>query len=571
MNEYLTLEPPPSIPVSGTQSGRRRIWVAGLFFAIGLLLTNCGQKDGPDLQATLEEAEALLAEGKLQEGISVLESWDAHHPSPAEILEPLAFAYAAVGDPALAALTFLRLAETSSDQENYVLLAAESLREAGDHSGAVELYRDYLESRPQDDAIWLLLAEQERALGRRTEAIEALMRAAELELSSHTAYLLGSLLEEEERDGQARSWFLKGAELRGEWAGECLVSLMRLAMADNAPDQAWSYMKELEQRFPGHLETSSAHELRGQLIAWQEQMAEVSAARPASTDTVPAASPGPTDPTAQVEDPAPRQASEPDPPPSPEPGHIESTDLDIVIPDQAVAEHPDEAFSFPNEFGLLVPAYDESSTIAPVFDESVRPPEPGLGPESWSELQSESIPAEEAEEAEIRPEAEPEGGTETPAPSPPSPQELFARARAAHNLGAWEDAERLYKAFLFQQPAESEVWYLLSEVQLEQERLPWALASASEAMRRDPSDPRYALQFLRAARRSYNPDRYAQELQRHYNRFPSNPEIILLMAEMEERLKKNPSGAIRYYQEFLARAPLDHPRRASVEEAMRPE
>ncbi|MCC5839378.1 MAG: tetratricopeptide repeat protein [Opitutales bacterium] len=190
---------------------------------------------------------------------------------------------------------------------------------------------------------------------------------------------------------------------------------------------------------------------------------------------------------------------------------------------------------------------------------------------------AEPLPSPEVEVAVVPspPPAEPDPApvpatprpTPTPAPPPPPGPSASAADRgiAALQRGDAAAAIPLFRDALRDDRENADLWMNLSEAQFLAGDFDWAMASASEAMRRQPNDVRPLMQFLRAAQQTLPPDRLIRELEQAKRRFPQSADITLALARGYARVGNNPRGARIFFNEFLALAPADHPERASAE------
>jgi len=96
-------------------------------------------------------------------------------------------------------------------------------------------------------------------------------------------------------------------------------------------------------------------------------------------------------------------------------------------------------------------------------------------------------------------------------PAQPMPSDHLALARQARDEGNSNEAVRQFKRALIQNDNQPLVWAELSELYLERGGDRWAQATANEALRRDPDNPKLILQFLRAAQRTMDPERVIAE------------------------------------------------------------
>lgn len=171
---------------------------------------------------------------------------------------------------------------------------------------------------------------------------------------------------------------------------------------------------------------------------------------------------------------------------------------------------------------------------------------------------------EPAETTDRRPERT--ASEEAPEPGPATDDDdIRVRARAALVRGNPAEAVRLFRQALVDHPNDAALWRQLSDAALQTGDTGWAQAAASEAQRLDPDNPRTVLQYIRASSDQWTPERWLQEMESAYRRFPRTPEIILHLARGYLSLENNRRSARLLFDEFLRIAPEDHPERPMVE------
>jgi tetratricopeptide (TPR) repeat protein len=188
-------------------------------------------------------------------------------------------------------------------------------------------------------------------------------------------------------------------------------------------------------------------------------------------------------------------------------------------------------------------------------------------------LEAERAAAEATEDAQVPEEPVKEPGTEdeqqvaevvAEEPLPPAEDDHLELARRSSLGGDLPAAVRHYKQALVQDDSRPEVWAELSEVYLRAGKDSWARATASEAVRRNPDNPKFILQYLRAAQRTMEIDLVIREMEDAYRRFPEQPEIILVLARAYSD-QGNLRNARLLLIKFLDLVPVDHPQRTSAE------
>lgn len=482
-----------------------------LGFIFLAFFAGCGEKE-PTIDELVERAESHLDAGRLENAIILLTEARERGEERVDVLEPLAFAYAAKGDPTLAALTFSRIAELVPEQPEYLLYAATSLLDAEDRKGAVARYREYLERRPDDRAIWVTLGEVQREAGRHGEALEAYLAAEKIQSRPEQQLAIGQLYLRAKNLAQAQAWFARAAEGGAKVRARALLGLLETAIRGGRFADAEKLVAQLDAEYPGRLDQSPLDSVRDQLADWRERQ---EAARRAA-EAVAAGEAGER-PAADREEPGRGE----------EPG----TETESSAGETAAASSP--------------------SAQEPVAESTVREEES----ETETEAEAEAAPAEE----------------EAVAVAQPSPSEeavrRLAAARQARKAGNLQEAIGHYRRALVLDDSRDGVWAELSELYLATGQDRWAQATASEAVRRDPDNPRWVLQFLRAAQDSMGEDAFLRELEDAHRRFPNTPQITLVLARAW-REAGNARNARLLFREFLEQAPADHPEREAAEDEL---
>lgn len=473
-----------------------------LGFIFLAFFAGCGDKE-PTVDELIERAETHLDAGRIDNAVILLTEARERGEERVDVLEPLAFAHAAKGDPTLAALTFSRIAELVPERPEYLLYAATSLLDADDRKGAVARYREYLDRRPDDRAIWVTLAEVQREAGRQGEALEAYLAAEKIQSRPEQQLAIGQLYLRTKNLAQAQAWFARAAEGGADVRDRALLGLLETAIRGGRFADAEKLVDQLDAEYPGRLDQSPLDSVRDQLAEWRKRQ---EAARRAAEAVAARESEDPAE-----EDSAPEEED----------------------PDRSEATTTGEEASAAASAAASSPPTDEAAAETPVPEE-------------------EAVPAEE----------------ETVAVAQPSPSDeavrRLAAARTAREAGDLQEAIGHYRRALVLDDSRGEVWAELSELYLATGQDRWAKATASEAVRRDPDNPRWVLQYLRAAQDSMGRDAFLRELEDAHRRFPDTPRITLVLARAW-RDAGNVRNARLLFREFLEQTPDDHPEREAAE------
>jgi len=467
------------------------------WFTLFFLFFGCADPE-PTVDERVAQAETLLDAGQIDSAILILEQVQESNPERVDALEALAFAYSAQGDPMLASLNFLKIAEIVPSQPEYLLYAAESLLEAGDPKGAIDQYRAYLHARPSDRAIWVTLADLYRSRGRTTEALDAYLAAEQVEPRSQQRIALGRLYLQSGNLAQAQAWFARAIEGDQEYRDEALLGLLETAIRAKRFADAEALVTQIDEEYPGRLNRSELDSVRDQLAEWRRR-------QDAAKEAVAALEP-PTRETPAETQPAPPPAA--------------STEAGAAGP----------------------PSADAAEVAATEAEQTA----PSPGDEEPTDAGEEDVTA-----AEVDPPAD-------------DAARHLALARENSDQGNLAEAIRHYKRALVLNDSQPEVWAELSEAYLQNGDNRWAQATASEAVRRDPDNPRLVLQFIRAGQRTMNQQRLLEEMEKAYRIFPDQPEIVLVLARAY-RDAGNRRNALLLYRRFLELVPQDYPSRSQVE------
>jgi tetratricopeptide (TPR) repeat protein len=512
-------------------------WLLTALLLLGFIL-GCGKKE-PTAEETLAQAETLRAQGRVNETIALLENYERAHPGNFAVIEALAFAYIEAGDLEVAALYFTRAAQIDQRQAEYLLMAAEAWRTAGDPGTAIASYQDFLLLRPEAHEARLALAELYREQGQIDAARNTLIQVNAAAPSGAVQVRIGRLFLEGNNLAQAQQWFDSAARRGDEARPEALLGLIEVAIRANRYGDAEQLVTVLDREFPGRLEGSRPHaDLRSQLNAWRQRQeaAEVAAAQIA---TPPA---GPAAPAPSAGSPPARTAASFPPP-------TESASASPPAAPDGPAGEVDDAEAPPQPDKEEVVAAAERS-LDSTSEQSAGPDRAGVpsGPRS------------------LFPSRDPSG--QLPQPAAQGYAGLLATARAEMAAGRYAEAVRNYQRALARSSADPEVWSELSEAQYRHGDVQIAPSSASEAVRRAPQEARFRLQYLRALQGSAAPTRMLEEMEDARRDFPRDPDFALVLARAHRDLGSL-RFAHRYYEEFLRLASPAHPERAAAESEMR--
>lgn len=459
----------------------------------------------------LDTANNLMHAGAIQRAVQQLEMLDAQYPNQPEILEALAFAYAEQPDPALAAFYFEILHDLQPDRTDFPLYAASAHVADGDLEAAARNYSAYLILEPGDASAHRALADIHQRLNRHREALDSLLnalRAADDSPDARDAARVGSLYGMLGNKAQAEHWYRQSLQLpaRADGHRHARLGLLRISVQGGDWDAAQSWLSQLDQHHPGALEGSELADIR-------RQLAEYQAAREAAERQREAA----------------RQRRE-------------QARLEAEQADAAAATTTAEPEAEPT----VEPEADTTPSVAvATTTDKVQAPE-RLYPE----------PATATIEAPA------------PEPTPTAPQGLLEEGKAAYADGDYDRAVRLFQSALTENPTSAEIAYNLSRAYFQQNRFSEAELLGAEAVRMDPENLVYTMNYLRAMQRSQSTERFIRELQQAQQRFPRSPDLTLALGRANHHLLGNTRNAAFLYRQFLDMAP-NHPRAGEISNTLR--
>lgn len=310
-------------------------------FILCALFFGCSPKERP-VAELIADAETLLDSGQIEAALGILEQAQIRAGERIDVLEPLAFAYSASGDPMMAAMTFSRMAELVPERAEYMIFAADAFVEAGDLRGASARYREYLTIRPEDRAVWVTLAEREREQGLLRPALDAFLKAENAESRTSQQLAIAEIYLRLENLAQSQSWYARALEGDPAMRDRALLGLLETAIRAKRFGDAERLLAQLDRDHPQSVNEAGMGSVRRQLRDWRERQdaavaaaAELQQRQPLgeSTDATDATESAgltvPAEPTEATETPEITESPEPVESPEPAaPSHLaEPTDL----------------------------------------------------------------------------------------------------------------------------------------------------------------------------------------------------------------------------------------------------
>ncbi len=503
--------------------------------------------------AKINYALSLSKKGSNGEALKMLEELAKQYPDDTVILKSIGLIYASGGDAGMASL-FLEQAYLLSPNDTDLL---EKLAEQAPNAMTPEL--------------WIRLGQTRQAANQLQPALDAFLKGVDPDKAKpapEIAAAIGQLFIKVGNLPQAESWLKMTADSDDPNALTALFGLLEVNLRQNNWADAEAIIAKLDTKFPGAVEASQWKQNRQELVLWRESQdemkakvakaqankkaietnvrlatdeLEVSQVAESIAELEGSVSATTKDKAQIIADMIAAEAMAAAP-------AIETTevaDVKIIQDNNAIASKPETTIgdTDPETTVETIPkqaAITEETTLAVNADTTIEPaPTPIV----------EAFPTLDAEPASI---------TLAPSSRPQTVEELIADAETATLDRDFKSAIRKYWTAISIANNRAEVWNLLSRAYLVDGQLNNAETTALEAIRREPQQVTYTLDYLRVAQRSLAPEDFLAELETAYARFPVNPEITLSIARAHELISRDRSAARDLYLRFIDIAP-NHP------------
>lgn len=544
-----------------------------------ILLAACSSPEEKKA-AQIEEALNLAEQGSGAEALELLEELAAQYPNDIRILESMGQIYSSQGDATMAAF-FLEQAHLQSPDDTELLYQAyQSLEAAGQPAG--HLLEKLAEQAPETmtPELWVRLGQIRKAENKVQPALDAYLKGVDPDKqkpSAETAAAIGQLYVKAGNLAQAETWLEMAADNDDPSALTALFGLLEINLRQKDWPGAEAVISQLDNQFPGAVEASQWQQARQELIRWRKAQDDMKAKLTAAEEAKKAAeAKAQAEAEAQAEAAGTEQAKDD----SEDSASGESTATEgkaQVIADieaaEALADAPAIEMGTTETEDATVEDTSEteaSKTIAFDPNIAIEPADPEITFEvdydqaplagETSYRVDNSATTESVNPVEAFPTFNVEEPTETIRPSnrPRTIEELLADAETAELDRDFKSAIRKYWAAISIANNRAEIWNLLARAYLVDGQLNNADTAALEAVRLEPREVAYTLDYLRVAQRTKEPEAFLRELETAYARFPASPEITLSLARAHERISKQPETARNLYLRFIDIAP-NHP------------
>jgi tetratricopeptide (TPR) repeat protein len=536
--------------------------------------------------ASVQKALSLAEAGDSGQALKILETLATEYPNDIVILESMGRVYSAEGDATMAAF-FLEQAYLQAPEDTERLFQAyQSLEAAKQPAGHLLEKLATLAPKSMSPELWVRLGQIHQSENKVEAALEAYLKGVNPDTSRpapETAAAIGQLFVKSGNLPQAENWLEIAADHDDPNALTALFGLLEVNLRQKDWPGAEAIVQRLEKQFPGAIEASQWQQAQQELVRWRKAQNEMkdelaraeaekkAAAEKAATEAE-AAEAGSTAETessssGSIEGETRTAATE---------GKAQIiADLEAaesMADTPAVETETPEAGLVPVEDSAEPETGEEESSKAITFDPSIaiEPADPEIT--FTVDYDQASVAGEASYTVETPANMEPELPTEvltdtaleSPLESiraderPRSIEELLADAETAELDRDFKSAIRKYWAAISIANNRAEIWNLLSRAYLIDGQLNNAETTALEAVRLEPREVAYTLDYLRVAQRTKATDSFLRELETAYARFPGSPEITLSLARAHERISRQNETARNLYLRFIDIAP-NHP------------
>jgi cytochrome c-type biogenesis protein CcmH/NrfG len=555
--------------------------------------------------AQIESALTLSAEGTHDEAIQILEKLAIQYPNDIEILNAMGQVYTAQGDTTMAAF-FMEQAYLQSPEDTELLYRTYQLLEAANQP-AGHLLEKLSTQAPEvmTPELWVRLGQVRQAKNEVQPALDAYLKGVDPDKQkpkSETAAAIGQLFVKANNLPQAEAWLEIAADSDDPNALTALFGLLEINLRQKDWAGAEATIAQLDQQFPGAVDASEWQQARKELTRWRQAQDAMKAklAQAEAEKKAAAAQAAAAQALAQAEAAKAKEASKSDRTSGQEAIEVANTTDDTaeavvdteskaqIIADLEAAEAMADTPAL-ESFELPVTNLDGDKSLASTTDErskaisfdpsiAIEPADPEITFEvnydQQTQAPSTSYAVEQSNPVEAPVAIEAAGATnpavrlqapqyQAPQPKvlasgPRSIEELMADAETAMLDRDFKSAIRKYWAAISIENNRAEIWNLLSRAYLVDGQLNNAETAALEAVRLEPREVAYTLDYLRVAQRSKEPAAFLAELETAYDRFPRSPEIMLSLARGLERISQDTVTARNLYLRFIDIAP-NHP------------
>jgi len=447
----------------------------------------------------LDPAIAKRIEGDTKGAIEILNALADQHPHSVEVLVQLGRTLMEAREFPLAAFRFEE-ALSKGANTHIAKEAAEAHYLSSDFESATERYGEYLKSEPSDPDSQVRYARLLARLGRTTESINAFVKVGD-QASADDCRLIGNLFLAKKLLPQSKHWFKESLRRSDGTSAESLYGLLRVSIAEQNDAETETLILAIEKFKSGFLETTDLANYCADFMRRRRLTDLISRGIDARSMSIKELAAG------------------------------------LIAGSFSPSQNPEMIVSPGPKFSRSDDQEDRITTSAPVEKEiQFTPDQSG---ENISLAAAFSSPIEKINEVS--------GASE-------SPIEL---ARVALIDSKYTLALMHARDALKDDSRNSSAWALCSQAHFQLGEIDAAEMTILEAIRHQPMDNEFRIEYLRIARETLPSDRYLQELEKAREIFPDSVEILWELARRYHLIEKMPVTASILYRKVIEVATED--------------
>ena len=490
-----------------------------LYFSIILSLITACQPSDLSKKALMEQTSEFLKKENPQAAIELLETHIEKYEQDVAILQLLAQSHLQANDPFTATIILLNAYELDSQNAEILDLYFKSLKAANMSPESILLDVAQISPKSLNQDEWQLVSNLWAKQGKFEDALDAYFKylgrkKATRSTSPEAALQVGDYYLALTQTKEAKSWLSIAANSNSIEALPAQMKLLSIELQEKDWVALSKRIELIEKQFPSALEASSFSELP-QIVS--QKLEEKKQGTLVQSNTLKTADSDKAGSIQNIED-------------------LEAFANQVAQP-------------FLDEGGV------DDSTPAEFNPEiEIEPADPYLSDFDTAELGEAFDPSTLATISQTKLTAK-------------EIDALISEANQSVLNNDLEAAAELFRKVLDNNPIRHEIWDRIAQIYYANEEYNSAESASLQAIRFQPSNIAYTINYLNIARKTKSEIRFLSELLSASKQFPNSPEITLSLARAYDRNSRYRFKAKDYYTKFITLAP-NHPQRSEAEAAI---
>lgn len=443
-------------------------------------------------------------EGKTEEAITLLRSLNEKHPASVEVMIQLARTLLDAQQFSLAAFRFEQVLSLNPNN-SLAKEAAEAHYLSRDFDSAIERYRQYLATSPDDPTSQLRFARLLADKGQGTESLNAFSKASK-EATADDCLVMGNLFLQKNLLPQAKHWYGEASRRTEDSPAQALFGLLKVAQGEKKDEDAETIILALEKLDPGILESTDLADFSADLLRRRRLADFIARGMDARGKSVSELASG-----------------------------LLSGNANLFRPERSVTS------------GSKLPPSRSPELTSPAPSLQATEPEPAK-PEPATPLAPGTSLGMSLADAF----AAPIGQIKDVSGASDSPLDL---GQEAYLKGNYTSALLHARDALKKNAKDAAAWRLCSQAHFQLGETNQAEMTILEAIRHQPFDLDMRMDYLRIARETLPSKRYLQELEKVRDIFPESTEILWELARRYHVVENMPVTAAVLYRKIVQIAP----------------